>query len=195
MNYLAHIYLADLTNTSRIGNFLGDFVRGNVDTLPFSQNYKFGIILHRKIDVFTDSHPIVIQSKNRMSKERRRFAGIIIDIAYDHFLAKNWKKFSSVKLSDFVQSFYNELMNQNEKLPEKLTYVLPYIIKYNWLENYKMLDGISKSLNGLAKRFKRENSLLNSVIEIEQNYKELESDFNIFFKDLQQFTLKEVRRT
>ena len=193
MNYLAHIYLADLTKTSKIGNFLGDFTRGNVDSLPFSEDYKYGITLHRKIDAYTDFHPIVKQSKNRISKERRRFAGIIIDIAYDHFLAKNWEKYSTISLNSFTHFFYKELENQNEILPDKLIKMLPYIVQYNWLENYKTLNGISKSLDGLSKRFKRENPLLNSIIEIEQNYLELESDFKLFFEDLKEFCLKEVR--
>lgn len=185
MNYLAHLYLAEITNTSLIGNFLGDFVRGKVEDSGLLSDYEEGIRLHRKIDLFTDSHDIVANSRNRISSSRRRFAGIIIDMAYDHFLAKNWQSYSDKSLNEFVQSFHSELQSNRQHLPANSLKIIPYLIQGNWLENYQTISGIEYGLNGIGRRFEnrsgRKNTLHGSVNEIQSNFKELEADFNQFF--------------
>ena len=108
MNYLAHLYLAEVSGTSLVGNFLGDFIKGRLEQAHLPKEYEVGVSLHRKIDVFTDSHPVVLRSRTRISKLRRRYAGIVIDMAYDHFLALNWTGYCDMPLNQLVQNFYLE---------------------------------------------------------------------------------------
>jgi acyl carrier protein phosphodiesterase len=192
MNYLAHIYLADITQTSLIGNFLGDFVKGRLEQSNLPEEYEVGVRLHRKIDVFTDAHPIVSRSRTRISTLRRRYAGIVIDMAYDHFLALNWSRYYHQPLSHFVQKFYIELENNAERLPESSKQIMQYLIQGNWLENYQTIAGISFGLNGISqrmlRRFNRENTILDSSQEITANFNDLQNDFFEFFPELIEYT-------
>lgn len=186
MNYLAHLRLAENNSESIIGNLLGDFVVGRLEnyTLIYSESILKGIKTHRKVDTFTDTHPIFKISRRRISSERRRFAGIIIDMIYDYFLANNWHLYSEQKLSKFIDDVYSILNKNYEILPSRLQKILPMIIKENWLLSYKSIDGIALAFQRLSRRFKRENSLGNAEIELINNYEELERDFKQFFPQL-----------
>ena len=196
MNYLAHIYLADITKTSLTGSFLGDFAKGPLQQLQLSEAFKVGVNLHRKVDVFTDAHRVVEKSRNRISKERRRFAGIIVDLAYDHFLAINWEKYASCSLKKLTESFYRELQENQSILPLASQNIVPHLIEGNWLENYQTLAGIEFGLNGLSrryrKRFGRENNLHGAIVEVELSFEELEADFCEFFPELVEYAHKVV---
>ena len=186
MNYLGHLYLAEDNAASLVGNFLGDFVKGAIRTdLP--DEIRHGIALHRKVDVFTDSHEVFRSSLRRITTTRRRFAGIMMDMFYDHFLAKNWQQFSQIPLQQFSENVYGALLEHYTLLPDRLKRMLPYLIEENWLVSYREISSIDRALNRLSRRFKRENTLLNSAEELEANYKELEADFYQFFPDLIQF--------
>jgi acyl carrier protein phosphodiesterase len=186
MNYLGHLYLAEDNPASLVGNFLGDFVKGAIRTdLP--DEIRYGIALHRKVDVFTDSHEVFRASLRRITTTRRRFAGIMMDMFYDHFLAKNWQQFSQIPLQQFSENVYVALLEHHALLPDRLKRMLPYLIEENWLVSYREIASIDRALNRLSKRFKRENTLLNSAEELEANYQELEGDFYRFFPDLIQF--------
>lgn len=186
MNYLAHLRLAENNHKSIIGNLLGDFVKGRLEnySIIYYQSILKGIITHSKVDIFTDKHPIYLISKRRISSDRSRFAGIIIDLIYDYFLANNWDLYSEQKLSKFINDVYSTFNNHYDILPSKLQKMLPMIIKENWLLSYKNIDGIALAFQRLSRRFKRENSLLNAEIELINNYEELEQDFNQFFPQL-----------
>jgi acyl carrier protein phosphodiesterase len=184
MNYLGHLYLADDTAESLIGNLLGDFVKGSIHNVSYSPGIARGIQLHRKVDRFTDSHEMFRRSVGRISTARRRFAGIMVDIFYDHFLAKNWARYSTIPLPSFSQNVYTILTSNHSILPERLQRMLPYIVREDWLTSYARLSAIHTTLNRLSRRFKRENSLLNSAEELAANYQALESDFGNFFPDL-----------
>ncbi len=184
MNYLGHLYLADDTAESLIGNLLGDFVKGSITKGTYPLAIAKGIELHRKVDVFTDSHEIFRASVNRISAARRRFAGIMIDIFYDHFLAKTWPRYSTVPLQNFSQNVYAILTTNHSLLPERLQRMLPYIVHEDWLSSYTHISAIHRTLNRLSKRFKRENPLVNSAEELVANYEALEADFHGFFPDL-----------
>ena len=193
MNYLAHIYLSGNNDNLIIGNFIADFIRGN--------NYKYlpleiqkGIILHRKIDSFTDEHPIVRISKRRLHERYGHYDGIIIDILYDFFLAKNWSNYSDKSLlkteSDFIK-----LMNNNlDLLPEKVKKILPYIKKENWLSNYATYEGIEKSLIGMNKRTKGKSMMHLAINDLKLHQNELENDFTLFFKELIVFSKSEISK-
>lgn len=188
MNYLAHLFLSDGTPESLIGNLLGDFVKGSIENIYPQQIIK-GIYLHRKIDSFTDSHPIFRSSKRLISLNRRRFSGIMIDVFYDHFLAKNWSEYSNIALNDFTNCVYRILQENKNILPQRLKNILPDMIAYDWLASYKEGAAIDRAINGLSRRIKRQNSLFGGVEELFLNYQQLQADFSMFFPELIDYSL------
>lgn len=181
MNYLAHIYLADNNDESRLGNFFGDFVNKALEN-DFEHAVRNGIFMHRKLDCFTDSNPFFLESKRRISMENRRFAGVLIDIFYDHFLAKNWSDYSSIPLDEYADNFYGLLKRHSGSLPDKLTRRMPVMIEENWLLSYKEISGIEKPLERIARKFsKSSRPLVDPVDELMRNYKSLQNDFQSFF--------------
>lgn len=189
MNFLAHLYFADDTPDSRVGSLLGDFVKGCPDT-RFSPETLQGIRLHRAVDRFTDIHPTVMASKNLISPERRRFAGIIVDICYDHFLCKNWQRYSDCSLAQFCGSVYESLQTYDGYLPERARGVIEHMVMGDWLNSYQSVDGIADVLNRVSRRLKRTNSLYGAGDELVQNYTALDQHFLHFFPDLISFVLE-----
>jgi acyl carrier protein phosphodiesterase len=186
MNYLAHLYLAEDSPQSLLGSMMGDFVKGAIgDRYP--PKITRGIELHRKIDTYTDSHPITRASRNLYSPARRRFAGIIVDLCYDHLLYRHWSEFSDVKLDRFISRVYDILMTHRAMLPARLEAMLPVMIREDWLGSYRDLSGIEKTLNRLSKRVTNGDRLIGAIEEINLHYRHLEANFLIFFPDLIHF--------
>ncbi len=183
MNYLAHLFLSDGTPASLIGNLLGDFVKGSAVNL-YSEEIRNGIDLHRKVDRYTDSHAVVRSSKSLVCAQRRRFAGVLIDVFYDHFLAKNWLEYSEVPLRDFSQDVYKILQDNRDILPDSLQRVLPTIIARDLLSSYQEIAEIGITLTRMSARLKRTNNLASGIEDLTANYQRLESDFRDFFPDL-----------
>ncbi len=186
MNFLAHVYLSHDTEESIIGNLLGDFVKGRPEQHYDGEILKW-IKIHRKIDFYTDSHAVVRSSKRLISQKRRRFSGIIVDIGFDHYLAKNWHEFSDEDFPKFVNKVYSILDTNNSILPPRLLALLPRLFSEDWFNMYRSLDGIDYVFNRMSKRIKRENTLAGSVDEITNNYSELEERFFRFFPDVIDF--------
>ena len=186
MNYLAHIFLAENNPESIIGNLLGDFVKGRLEKYHYLYSDKIlqGIENHRQIDYFTDHHRVFLDSKRRISSQQRRFAGIIVDICYDHFLARNWSSFTSERLESFSQRIYKILQQNLPILPEKLQQAVPRMIAEDWLTSYRDYQGICLTFTRLSRRVKFTNHLSEAATELMNNYKELESDFLQFFPEL-----------
>jgi len=170
-----------------IGNFIADHIRGNHFT-HFDAEIQEGIFLHRQIDTFTDAHKVVRKSKRRLHPRYRHYDGIIIDIFYDHFLAKNWDKYSAIPLQIYVQGVYDLLEKNTEILPKKTKELLPYMIQYNWLYNYQFLSGMEDVLKGMNRRTKGKSQMDLAITDLNELYKELEEDFTIFFEDLRTFS-------
>ena len=194
MNYLAHIYLSNNKEFVQLGNFIADSVKGR-SYLKYPEKIQTGIILHRRIDWFTDNNNIVKQSKKRLNSRYRHYKGIIIDIFYDHFLAKNWTKYSSTPLHIFTQSFYNTLHDNYDILPERVKLLTPYIIKNDWLLSYATLEGIEKVLIGMNKRTQYKSQMHLAINDLKENYNDFEKDFTLFFEKLRIFStlkLKEI---
>ncbi|MBD0390798.1 MAG: DUF479 domain-containing protein, partial [Nostoc sp. C3-bin3] len=169
MNYLAHLYLADDSPESLLGNLIGDFLKGTtVDS--YSESIKNGIKLHKQVDRYTDLHDIVKKSKQLISPVNKRYAGIIVDVFYDHFLAKNWSNYSSVPLNSFTSNVYHVLQENYEILPDSLKRVAPTMIAENRLMSYVKISGMSTALKRISERLKRENSLENAVEDLKANY-------------------------
>ncbi|MEH2230408.1 MAG: ACP phosphodiesterase [Nostoc sp.] len=187
MNYLAHLFLSQYTTGFLIGGLLGDFVKGNVEHI-YTGDIKKGIYLHRKIDVYTDTHNIFCSSKRLISPKRRRFAGILIDLFYDHFLAKNWSEYSNIELFHFSQHVYNVLQSNQDLLPESLKLILPSMISQDWLTSYREVAAVENALKRISARVKRENDIKSGIEDLLSNYQQLESNFLDFFCDLMSYT-------
>lgn len=170
-----------------IGNFIADHIRGNRFT-HLDPEIQQGIKLHREIDTFTDAHPITRKSKRRLNKRYGLYAGIIIDIFYDHYLAKNWYEYSAIPLDVFVDSVYALLDGNKEILPEKTNHMLPYMMKHNWLFNYQFKKGIKSVLNGMNRRTKNLGQMDLAIDDLYELDSEFEKDFKLFFEDLRIFT-------
>jgi len=183
VNYLAHLFLSENTPEARIGNLIGDFAK-SASLATYPAPMRRGIILHRKIDAYTDSHPIFQTSRQRISSVRRRYAGTLIDIFYDHFLAIHWSDFSPQNLPDFAQSIYSSLQTYQGILPESLKQIIPGMIKDDWLTSYRDLQGIQYALERVSRRIRHENDLASALDELESSYAALEADFLTFFPDL-----------
>lgn len=183
MNYLAHLYLSEPYDEAWLGSLMGDFVKGPLDD-RYGSEITRAIALHRKIDVFTDSHPVVLQSKARMSANRRRYAGIMVDMFYDHFLARHWTDFHEEPLAVFTKRVYRVLERYHAVLPERLQRVAPMMAQWDWLGSYAEIGSIYTALDRIGQRLKRENPMMNSADELVGNYAKIEADFRTFLPDV-----------
>ena len=183
MNFLAHIYLSGDNEMITIGNFVADAIRGNKYKL-LSPEFQVGVKLHRHIDTFTDAHPIVRQSTKRLHKNYSHYSGVIVDILYDHFLAKNWSKYSNVPLETYVDDFYECLKKHFDLLPERFQKLLPFMIADNWLLSYAEVEGIQRVLNGMNRRTKNKSGMNLATNELKMYYSEFENEFTLFFEEL-----------
>ncbi len=186
MNFLAHIYLSGDNDFVKIGNFMADGIRGQ-DYLKFPSDVKKGILLHRQIDTFTDAHAVYRKSKHRLHEKYGHYSGVIMDILYDHFLAKNWKNYSDEKLEDFANNFYQSLFNNETILTEKTKNMLPYMYSKNWLVCYATISGIEMILYQMDYRTKHRANMQEAIVELQTFYAEFENEFTIFFDELQLF--------
>ena len=171
---------------------MADGIRGK-DYLNFSDDIKKGILLHRNIDTFTDAHPIFRKSKHRLHENYGHYSGVIIDIFYDHFLAKNWTVYSNEKLHDFTQTFYQLLEHNFDVLTQKTQKMLPYMMQYNWLESYQTLDGIEKILIQMDARTKNQSKMRFSIAELNLYYINFEQEFTSFFEEITVFTTEKLK--
>ena len=187
MNYLAHLYLAEDSEESMLGNLLGDFVKGHLEN-QYSPEIIKGIRTHRKVDAYTDQHPKFLECKDLLHPERRRFAGIVVDLSFDHFLAKHWSQYSNIELGEFTNRVYDILLKHEKNLPAKLRQRMPYMIGDDWLGSYKNIDSIGLALNAISRRlgnrFERARIIKSGIDDIKSNYEELEQKFGEFFPDL-----------
>jgi acyl carrier protein phosphodiesterase len=183
LNYLAHLFLSEGTDESLVGSLLGDFVKGDNHN-GYSTDIRRAILVHRRIDTFTDAHPIHKRSRARLGRDHRHTKGILVDIFYDHFLARNWGQFTKEPLPEFTWRVYRALEIHRDILPPRLQGILPRMAADDWLQSYRDIVNIGHALRGLSFRLQRENELATGLEELRQNYGELESDFREFFPQL-----------
>jgi acyl carrier protein phosphodiesterase len=186
MNFLAHLFLAEPSDESRIGSVLADFTAGRIEDLckKYGQKIARGIQQHREVDKFTDTHTIVLHSISCLQPKHGMFSGIIVDVCYDHFLLKHWSRFSHETLPDFIESVHTSLSRQDWEFPPRYQWVIPRMIKGWWLTSYRSLDGVNRALVGISYRFSRETTLTYAIESIQQCYQELEEDFLRFFPEI-----------
>ncbi len=187
MNFLAHIYLSGDNDFIKIGNFMADGIRGN-DYMHFPEEVKKGIILHRHIDTFTDANLIYRKSKHRLHEKYGHYAGVIMDILYDHFLAKNWSNYSDVPLEDYAARFYKSLEDNYDILTEKTKGMMPYMMERNWLVSYGTIAGIEMILFQMDYRTKHRAHMQEAITELQEFYHEFEEEFTLFFEELRDFS-------
>lgn len=185
MNFLAHIYLSGEDDFVKIGNFMADSIRGS-QYLEYPNSIQKGILLHRHIDSFTDSHSIYRKSKHRLHEKYGHYSGVIMDITYDHFLAKNWEKYSVIPLENYAEDFYKLLQNNYDILTDRIKGMLPYMIERNWLLSYVTISGLEMILFQMDYRTKHRVHMQEAITEIKQFYKDFEFEFFLFFEQLLQ---------
>lgn len=191
MNFLAHQYLSGDNKDIRLGNFIADHVKGKA-YLKFSENIQKGIILHRKIDSFTDSHPIVKNNAKLYSQNYGRYSSVVIDVIYDHFLAKNWSNFHQRTLSKFVDESHSIFIKNFLILPPRIKMFLPFLIKSRRLETYSSLDGIKQTLDIMAKHTSLPNESDFAISQTKKNYNILEKDVDLFISEIIQYVQNEA---
>jgi acyl carrier protein phosphodiesterase len=187
MNFLAHIHLSGENELIKIGNFMADGVRGK-QYENFSAEIQKGILLHRAIDTFTDAHPIFRQSTKKLHSRYHHYAGVIVDMYYDHFLAKNWSDYHNESLALYSEKFYQSLLDNHSILTPKTQQLLPYMMEYNWLVNYQSVRGIERILSQMDYRTKNQSLMRFAAEELVAHYDEFEAEFSLFYKEVQLFS-------
>lgn len=192
MNFLAHIYLSGDDELLTLGNFMADGIKGK-QYKTYSTPIKKGILLHRNIDTFTDAHPIVKQSTRRLHAKYSHYSGVIVDILYDHFLAKNWLTYSQVPLAKFVNDFYDSLDRHYDLLTKSIQHMIPHMIADNWLLSYAEISGIATVLYNMNRRTRNRSGMDRAVEDLQEHYEEFEWEFTTFFEELRAFSAEKLK--
>ena len=182
MNYLAHLFLAQRNPYSLVGNIMGDFIR-DVDITRLPQAVAQGVENHKAVDRFTDSHEVLAELKAGF-KQRRRFAGIIIDVVFDHFLIKHWHNYTPEVREDFIVYCYTSLLELNALMPARMRQRMVWMAQQDLLNSYAGLDGVAAALNGISLRMRFENHLAGAIDDVVDQYEALEKGFLRFFGEL-----------
>jgi acyl carrier protein phosphodiesterase len=184
LNYLAHLYLARHSDDAMLGALLGDFVKPHSGA-QFSAETDMEIVIHRKVDAFTDSHPLVLQAKQSFAGPSRRYAGILLDVFYDHVLATHWAQYSDVALDQFILRFYQTLRNKAEILPPRLAHAAPYMIEQDWLGSYSTFAGVDIAVRRISTRLSKNGDvMIEALRDLEANYAAFSDGFHAFFPEL-----------
>lgn len=183
MNFLAHIYLSGNNDEVKIGNFIGDYVKGSAYHI-YPEKIKEGILLHRFIDSFTDKSTHTLDAKSLFAPKYRKYAGVVIDIIYDHFLAANWNRYSYVTLKDFIDDFHELLIKHNDMLPAEAQNIVPKLIRNKRLYSYKDIEGIRSVLSTMSKYTSLPDHSDFAIEVLENNYELLKRYFFLFFSDI-----------
>lgn len=180
MNFLAHLYLSPNDSLVKAGNFMADWIKGRAFE-EYPLKIQQGILLHRSIDEYTDTHPIVLQSKSYFREVYGKYAGVIIDMLYDHFLARYWLNYSTINLQTFSNRTFVDLLLHLNVLPMGVKKVIPKMISSNRLVSYRSLEGMRNALELMSKHTSLPAHSTRAVEIVENNYKELFEQFDTFF--------------
>ena len=195
MNHFAHLVLAQPTVESTVGNLLGDFARG-VDIELLSAPVKAGLLNHRAVDRFTDSHPLVLEMKHGFGRQRRRFAGIALDIYFDHLLIQYWDHFEQRPLADLIADFYQRMDLGRPLMPQReMQRVTRRMIDYDWFGSYAEIDSIAESLDRVAARIRFANRFDNAIEDLQRNEAGIRAGFCEFYPQLQRFVSEQAIET
>lgn len=191
MNFLAHVHLSKDNEDVIFGNFIADAIKGKAYT-KFRKDIITGILLHRDIDTYTDRHIIVKSSRAKIREHFGKFSGIVVDIYYDHFLARNWEQYHNVELARYSAYVYLILAKRFLLLPARIKRLLPFLIGQNWLVGYANLNDLQRVFNGMDRRTGYVSGMENAVKILEENYDSLYVDFKEFYKELESYSMKRL---
>lgn len=185
MNYLAHLHLGGDAPAELLGSLYGDFVKG-----PLAGRWpaaiEAGIALHRRIDAFTDSHPLQAQARARFPAERRRVAGIFLDLFFDHCLARDWQRYSEQSLDRFTNRVY-QVLAAEVQLPGNLQHMAPRMAAQDWLGSYRDFEVLGHVIAGMSRRLSRPGLLDGGLDDLRRLYEPLSDDFSAFYPQLMAF--------
>ena len=186
MNWLAHAFLSKPNIAFRVGNILPDLV-SITELKKYPLAIQEGIRCHQAIDIFTDAHPIVKNSLNRLPVNYKRYGGILTDVFYDHFLAKNWDTYSSINLNNFTQGFLADLQFIEQDIPKEILTIFHRILKNNIFESYREISGVKLTLQRIDYRLRKPANLGDAIHALEDNYDKYETEFSVFFDELKTY--------
>lgn len=190
MNFLAHIYLSGENEKLMVGNFIGDYVKGK-SYENYASPIREGILLHRQIDFFTDSHSNFRNAKRLLVEEFGLYSGIIIDFFYDHLLAKNWNCYSDLTLRTFAKRTHAILLSNFFHLPKRVQGFLPFLVQNKRLESYATKEGIQKSMEIMTRYTSLPDRTEIAMKILEENFPYFENNFSSFFADVIDFVQDE----
>jgi acyl carrier protein phosphodiesterase len=192
MNHFAHLVLSRPTVESAVGNLLGDFARG-VDMQSLPEPVRAGLLNHRAVDRFTDSHPLVLQMKRGFSRKRRRFAGIALDIYFDHLLLEHWHCFDRRDPENVIAEFYRRMEAGRSLMPrDDMRRATRRMIEFDWFGSYRDIDVIAKSLDRVAGRIRFDNDFDNAIEDLQRNRDSIRDGFLEFFPQLQRHVAEQA---
>ncbi len=184
MNFLAHFYLSFDDPQLLVGNFIGDHVKGRKHE-DYEERVQAGILLHRFIDSYTDTHEMVSATNALLRPSYKKFAPVLTDIFFDHFLAARWEEFHEQKLASFTGQAYHTLNEHADIMPDRSKMTLHYMQMQDWLLGYAGIEGIQRSLNGMNRRTGGIGHLDRATKELQEHYEEINELFSAFFPDVQ----------
>ena len=185
MNYLAHLHLGGAQPAQLLGSLYGDFVKGPLGG-RYAPEVEAAIRLHRRIDAFTDRHPQVRLAVARFPAERRRYAGILLDLFFDHCLARHWDDYADEPLAGFSARVYR-VLDAEPQLPGRLAQIAPRMAAQDWLGSYREFAVLEQVIGGMSRRISRPQMLAGAMGELERLYQPLSDDFRAFYPQLQAF--------
>lgn len=180
------MFLAGNDPSNIIGNFIADHVKGD-EVLAYSEGIRKGIGMHRSVDSYTDSHPVVRSSIMRLRYAYRKYAGVVVDMFYDHFLSSWWDHYCVISLDEFTESRFGILMTHYETFPERAKYLLHFMMKDNWIKGYGTLEGLNRALTGMSRRTNFVSGMDKAIGDLQVYYKEFGEEFCAFFPELVDF--------
>lgn len=197
MNYVAHLFLARPTDEHRIGSLLADFTVGKIESLRerYGEGIAAGILHHREVDRFTDTHPEVGRAMDALQEGYGLYASIMVDVVFDHFLLEHWQRFASLGMDEFFDEVYRSLAREDWEFPPRYSFVVQRMLEKRWLASYRHLDNVAFALRRVGERFNRPTPLDNALPGLHAQYRTLESCFLTFFPELMIFSVAYLEST
>lgn len=188
MNYLAHAWLARHSDDAILGALLGDFVFGQSTLLDWPAAIRAEIVRHRRIDQYTDAHPAVAAARGLFDEAGlRRYAGIVLDVYFDHCLARDWMRWNDTPLEDFTACVYRVLLAHRDALPPRLQAIAPRMAAHDWLGSYARRDSVDRAVHGIATRLSRNGDKLVACLDVLHGKEPaVDGAFEVFFPDLRE---------
>lgn len=190
MNFLAHLYLSGSDVDIRLGNFIGDYVKGK-GYEKFPEEVQKGITLHRAIDSFTDKHASTHSCIELLRPGYGKYAGVVVDVLFDHVLANEWSKYSDSDLKWFTRTFYFQMVKHYSLLPDRVKKFLPFMIQSNRLYSYRTKEGVKKALEIMSSVTSLPEKTNYAIESLSSNYNQFSFHFNTLFPEMKEYVSSE----